>query len=109
MSFGRAVTSRLRGILPPLVFAALTGYFIWHSVHGDLGLLAREQRLADVEEARRILARAEAERDWLERRVAGLRGGELDRDQLEERARTLLNMVGPDELVVPYPPDRHLR
>jgi cell division protein FtsB len=38
----------------------------------------------------------------MERRVAGLRGDMIDRDQLDERARALLNMVGKDEVVAPY-------
>ena len=109
MSFARALKRRLLDALPPVCFALLTSYFIWHSVHGDLGLMARERRLADIEAARRIQAAAEDERDRLERRVAGLRGGEVDRDQLDERARTLLNMVGRDEIVIPYEPDRRLR
>jgi cell division protein FtsB len=109
MSFGRALKSRLRDALPPLAFAALCGYFAWHSMHGDFGLMAREKRLADIEEAKKVLARAEADRDSLERRVAGMRGTELDRDQLDERARALLNMVGRDEIVVPYAPAQRLR
>jgi len=109
MSFLRALKRRVRDALPPLGFAALCGYFAWHSVHGDFGLMAREQRLADIAEAKQILARVEAERDALERRVGGLRGAELDRDQLDERARALLNLVGRDEIVVPYAPERRLR
>jgi cell division protein FtsB len=40
--------------------------------------------------------------------VRGLRGELVDRDQLDERARQLLNLVGKDEVVVPYGPDRRL-
>ncbi len=109
MSFARAVKTRLKDALPPVAFLALSGYFVWHSMHGDFGLMARERRLADIEEAKLVLARAEAERDAMERRVAGMRGGELDRDQLDERARALLNMVGKDEIVVPYAPAQRLR
>ena len=109
MSFGRMLKRRVRDALPPLGFALLCGYFAWHSLHGDFGLMAREKRLADIAEAREILARAEAERDALERRVEGMRTARLDRDQLDERARALLNMVGRDEIVVPYAPDRRLR
>jgi len=108
MSFGRTLKRRARDALAPLGFAALCAYFAWHAVHGDFGLEARERRLADIAQAKQILARAEAERDSLERRVDGLRGTELDRDQLDERARTLLNMVGRDEIVLPYEPGRRL-
>lgn len=98
----------LKGILVPSVFLAVSGYFAWHAVNGERGLMARERRQADIVAARAELTRAEAERDAMERRVAGLRGERLDRDQLEERARSLLNMVGRDEVIIPYGPDRRL-
>jgi cell division protein FtsB len=98
----------LQAIAMPCLFVALSGYFAWHAMHGDRGLIAREQRLADIASARADLARAEGERDAMERRVAGLRGNRVDRDQLDERARALLNMVGRDEIVVPYGPERRL-
>jgi cell division protein FtsB len=108
MSFGSEMKRRVRDALAPLGFAALCGYFAWHSIHGDYGLLAREKRMEDIRAARAVLARAEAERDAWERRIAGLRGERIDRDQLDERARMLLNLVGKDELVIPYDPGKRL-
>ncbi|MBK1658907.1 septum formation initiator protein [Paracraurococcus ruber] len=104
----RAVKRRVRDALLPLTFAALCGYFAWHSQHGDFGLEARERKLGDIRLANEALGRAVAERDALERKVLGLRGDEIDRDQLDERARMLLNLVGKDELVIPYEPGRRL-
>lgn len=92
----------------PVVFLGVSGYFVWHAMHGERGSIARTERIAEIAAARQELARAEAERDAIERRVAGLRGDRLDRDQLDERARSLLNMVGRDEIVVPYGPERRL-
>jgi cell division protein FtsB len=108
MSFGREMKRRVRDALPPLGFAALCAYFAWHALHGDYGLLARERRLEEIAAARTVLVRAEAERDAMERRIAGLRSERIDRDQLDERARTLLNLVGKDELVIPYEPGKRL-
>jgi cell division protein FtsB len=102
MSFGRALKRRLRDAMLPVAFAALSAYFVWNSQLGDFGLVAREQKLADIAQARAALSKAEADRDALERRVTGLRGDRIDRDQLDERARTLLNLVGKDEIVIPY-------
>ncbi|WP_338150980.1 FtsB family cell division protein [Neoroseomonas soli] len=104
----RFIKRFLQAIALPSLFLAVSGYFAWHAMHGDRGLIAREQRIADIAAARAELARAESEREGMERRVAGLRGDRLDRDQLDERARALLNMVGRDEVVVPYPPERRL-
>ena len=98
----------LKGVLVPALFLAVSGYFAWHAVHGERGLMARDKRQADIVAARAELTRSESERDAMERRVAGLRGDRLDRDQLEERARSLLNMVGRDEVIVPYGPERRL-
>jgi len=98
----------LKGVLVPAMFLAVSGYFAWHAVHGERGLLARDKRQGDIVAARAALQQAEAERDAMERRVTGLRGDRLDRDQLEERARSLLNMVGRDEVIVPYGPERRL-
>ena len=107
-SWGRVLKRRVRDALPPLGFIALCGYFAWHAVHGDFGLIARERRLEEIATARAMLVRAEAERDAMERRVSGLRGDRIDRDQLDERARTLLNLVGKDEVVIPYEAGRRL-
>jgi cell division protein FtsB len=105
---GRELKRRARGVVLPLLFSVVCGYFGWHAMHGERGLIARDIRTQQIAEARSELARAEAEREAMERRVAGLRGDQLDRDMLEERARTLLNLVGRDEVVVPYGPDRRL-
>ena len=68
----------------------------------------RLDRFAHLADARVILERANEDRDRMERRVQGLRGNEVDRDQLDERARALLNVLGRDELVMPYGPERRL-
>lgn len=104
----RFIKRFLQAIALPSLFLAVSGYFVWHAMHGERGLIAREQRIADIAMARAELSRAEAERDAMDRRVSGLRGDRLDRDQLDERARALLNLVGRDEIVVPYAPERRL-
>lgn len=104
----RFIKRVINALALPVVFLAVSGYFAWHAMHGERGLIAREQRIGEIAAARAELGRAEAERDAIERRVTGLRGERLDRDQLDERARALLNMAGRDEIVVPYPQDRRL-
>ncbi len=41
-------------------------------------------------------------RDAWERRVAGLRGNHVDPDSLDERARAMLNLADPADIVVQY-------
>lgn len=103
-----AIKRGLAAIVMPTVFLALSGYFLWHAMHGDRGTIAREVRLQEIASARQTLDRAVQERDAMERRVSGLRSSEVDRDQLDERARALLNMLGRDELVMPYGQERRL-
>jgi cell division protein FtsB len=92
----------------PVLFLACCGYFVWHAAHGERGLGAMEQRGQQIAQALAERERVQADLAAMERRVQGFRGERLDRDQLDERARQLLNMVGRDEIVVPYGPDRRL-
>jgi cell division protein FtsB len=92
----------------PMLFLSCCGYFAWHAVHGERGLVAMEQRGTQIAEATVERDRVMTDLAAMERRVNGLRGERLDRDQLEERARQLLNMVGKHEIVVPYGPERRL-
>jgi len=108
MSFGRTLKRRLRDALLPLGFIALCGYFAWHAKHGAFGLMAREQRLTQIAEARVTLEKALRERDAMERRVAGMRSENFDRDQLDERARALHNLVDRNDLIIPYERDKRL-
>lgn len=107
-SWGRRSRRWMKDAAPPVGLALLCGYFVWHSLHGDSGLLARERRMEEIAAARVTLARVESERDSIERRVNGLRGERIDRDQLDERARQLLNLVGKNEIVIPYEPSQRL-
>ncbi len=107
MGIARAAGRFLRSLIVPSALLAAAGFFVWHASHGERGLNGREARLAEIAQARGELSRATAEREAAERRAAALRGrGEIDRDQLDERARALLNVTARDEIVIPYGPRR---
>ena len=108
MAFWRGVKRRLKSLVAPTVFVAVAAFFIWHTIHGERGVLARERRHQEIAAAQAALEVARAENAAVQRRVNGLRAGGLDRDQLEERARALLNLSQPTEIVVPYPPGQRL-
>lgn len=99
---------RLRAAVLPVLFLSCCGYFVWHAIHGERGLIARDARETQLAELRKEREKVAGDLAALERRVQGLRGDRLDRDALDERARQLLNMVGRDEIVIPYGPDRRL-
>ena len=51
---------------------------------------------------------AKAERDGWETRVAGLRARHLDPDTLDERARAMLNLAEPSDVIVKLGPQEKL-
>jgi cell division protein FtsB len=108
MGFGRALIRGMKFLAAPVILASVAAFFVWHASHGDRGLIAREQRVAEIAAARGELQRATAERESAERRVNAMRGDRLDRDQLEERARAMLNLTNRDEIVIPYPQGQRL-
>ena len=108
MTFGRAMKRRLRGAIAPLIFLSLVGYFGWHATQGEHGLKAAAQRQGLLKLAKADLAKAEGDRDAWDRRVGGLRNNRLDPDTLDERARAMLNLNDPADIVVPYGPKEKL-
>jgi cell division protein FtsB len=102
MALGREVKQRLRGAIAPVVFLAVTAYFCWNAVQGPHGLKAFAAQQAMLNQAQADLAAAHAERDAWQRRVHALESDHLDRDMLDERARALLNLANPDDVIVQY-------
>ena len=108
MSFGRRVKAMVRSSVAPALFLTLVAYFGWNATQGDRGLQAYAMRGEQLKAVQADLSRVEGERDVMERRVAGLRGQRLDPDTLNERARAMLNVADPNDLVVMYPPGKKL-
>jgi cell division protein FtsB len=91
---------RPRQILVPIIFAMLFGYFGYHLVNGDRGLLAMAHLQRETMIADQNLAEAETTRKIWERRVAALRNQSLDPDMLDERARILLNFSRKEDIII---------
>ncbi|MDR6758247.1 MULTISPECIES: FtsB family cell division protein [Mycoplana] len=91
---------RLGRFVVPAITIAFLSYFSYHSIHGGFGLRAMEQF-----ERHRITRQARLdvlveERKRLEREVALMSDGSLERDILDEKARFALNMSRSDEIVI---------
>ena len=82
--------------------ACLAGYFVYHAVQGDRGIVAWMQLNQQIRVAETELEKTDAERQEMEQRVALLSNSSLDLDMLEERARVMLNFAHPDDLVIFY-------
>jgi cell division protein FtsB len=101
------IRTRFAAILIPLAFYAFSGlvgsFFVWHASHGERGIAAdleTRQKMAEVEAELKIIR---AEKAQWQKRIALLRGPEIDRDLLDEEARNLLNRVNKNDLVVFLP------
>jgi len=108
MAFGREMKRRAKAVIAPLIFLSLVGYFSWNAVQGNRGLVAYAQRQELFAHAQAEQAKVQAERDGWDRRVAGLRSRHLDADTLDERARAMLNLADPSDIIVPYTPQDRL-
>jgi cell division protein FtsB len=106
MQVRREFHRRLKSLAAQLVGACIAGYFVYHAVQGDRGILAWLRVSQQLEEAQQALADTAAERAALEQRVSLLSNSSLDLDMLEERARVMLNFSNPDDMVIFLPSNK---
>ena len=102
MSIGREIKRRVKSIVPSFVLLAVAAYFGWSATQGDHGLKAYARQQDQLRLAQGELVRTNSEVDSWERRVAALRSNRLDPDALDERARAMLNLADPADIVVMY-------
>jgi len=108
MATGLEFKHRMRGVLPPAIFLAITGYFAWNAIQGDRGLVAYSHRQALLRQVVAEQSAAKMERDGWETRVDGLRPQHLNPDTLDERARAMLNLADPSDVIVKLGPREKL-
>src|SRR5215469_8852644 len=97
------IRRRSRFLLGPLLGAALTSYFVYHTIAGDRGLRAWRDINQQLRVAKDQYATVEAQRDALEHRVDGLNPNHVDPDLLDQQIRTQLDLVSPDEVILMQP------
>ena len=100
MSLFSELKLRGRHIVGPVLGICAVGYFAYHAINGDRGLLALRQLTQRVEMARIELDDIQSERQTLQSRVQLLYPDSLDADMLDERARIMLNFGYADDIVV---------
>ena len=84
----------------PAICSALLAYFIFHAYSGRYGIEAMREMEEDRTRLEFELTRVKQERAGLEARVSLLRDGTIEKDMLDEQARYMLNMLGPDEIMI---------
>ena len=100
MALVHEIRRRGRHVLPQVLLAATLGYFGYHIIQGEHGILAWLRLEKEVRIAKANAAVLSAERAQLEHRVSLLRPDSLDPDLLDERARAVLDYGRGDEMVV---------
>jgi cell division protein FtsB len=94
---------RARFLVGPLLGAALTSYFVYHTIEGDRGARAWREVTQQLRLANQALATVQGERDALAHKVAGLDPNHVDPDLLDQQIRTNLDLVSPNEIVIMQP------
>jgi cell division protein FtsB len=94
---------RARHIVGPVLCLVLVGYFSYHLINGERGFIALLQLNQQIQEAKASATFLANERAKIESRVALMRPDHLDPDMLAERARLMLGMGHPDEVVIFFP------
>jgi cell division protein FtsB len=94
----------LRSLVVPLSLyafsAAVASYFIWHGVNGQRGLKASTEYEMKIAKLRDELEGLKSERTSWERKIALIRGDQVDADILEDEVRSKLGKVYRNEVVI---------
>ncbi|MBV8776224.1 MAG: septum formation initiator family protein [Alphaproteobacteria bacterium] len=97
------IRRRARFLVGPLLGAALTSYFVYHTIEGDRGLRAWRDITQQLHVANEQLSTVQGEHDALAHKVGGLDPNHVDPDLLDQQIRATLDLVSPNEIVVMQP------
>jgi cell division protein FtsB len=94
------IRRRAHHIVGPVAGITLFAYFAYHVVQGDRGLIAWLKLSQQVETAQLQYDETVAKRAEFAHRVRLLQPRSLDPDLLEERARGVLGLAHPDDIII---------
>lgn len=100
MNLNYEIRKRIKSSMAPALGLLLVCYFSYHLIEGDRGLFSYIKLQQDLHTETAQLQLTEIEREKLAKRVRLLDPQNLDLDMLEERARDVLGLAHPDELVI---------
>ncbi|WP_336294156.1 FtsB family cell division protein [Bartonella sp. CB169] len=93
---------RMRFVLPFITVGVLS-YFSYHIYHGEYGLYSLIEVNRHIVELEEELHKVESEKIFIEKRIALLRNGHIEKDMLDEYVRGSLNFSKPNELTILIP------
>ncbi len=91
---------RARHIVGPVLGICAIGYFAFHAIRGERGLLSLRSLSQRVELAHLEYDIVKSRRMEMEKKVQLLHPDSLDPDMLDERARVMLNYGLEDEIII---------
>lgn len=100
MDFWSFIVEKSKSSAVVVLLMCLCGYFSYFAVKGDRGLLRYMYLQEKVAEAEQMNATYDKKRAELAQKVSLLSSSSLDLDLLDERARTVLNVIGDDEFII---------
>lgn len=86
-----------------LLNVCVMGYFGYHVIIGNHGLLSRWRLTDEVSQLELKLKTLQQRRGALEHKVSLVRPESLDPDMLDERARIILNLAHPNDITILRP------
>ena len=98
-----AIVDLCRRAMLPAAMLVLIGYFMFHAVAGNTGLLAWRDYRVEHAALQRQAAAVAAQRSALERQTALLDPRHVNPDFADELVRRNLGVIGHDEAVVDLP------
>jgi cell division protein FtsB len=105
MEWGYQLRRHLRSAVVPALCVLAIAYFGYHGIEGERGLVAYARLVEDVQRAEALWREAAKTRQRLEARVSLLHPEHIDADMLDERARQVLGVAHPDDVIV-YPEEQ---
>ena len=101
------IRRRVRAVLFPLILycvsGAAGGFFIWHAVNGRRGLKTQDEYQATIAGLQQQLQSLNADSALWRRQIELINRVVVDRDLLDEKARSLLGRDDKNDLIVLLP------
>jgi len=100
MGFWSYIIAKSKSSAFIVLLMALCSYFSYFAIKGDRGFFKYMYLQNKVAEAEKINQNYDRQYQEWKQRVQLLSANSLDLDLLDERARTVLNVIGSDEFII---------
>ena len=92
--------AKFKNLMWQIVIVFVCIYFGFYTINGDRGLLHYLYLSREIDYAQQLAAKYHKEKLRLENKVHLMSSESLDLDMLDERAKTVLNLMRDDEFII---------